>query len=122
MNTVWLLIAAGAPGRLFVNDKFWDGPTREGLIILGALGLVTLAILIWTLFIRKPHRRHHSHHHHHSHEWGKNPGAEKEAEGGEGSSKRRKWRRQRRPHRPRNPTLAETGGLPPVRSEPPPGL
>ena len=31
--------------------------------------------------------------------------------------RRRKWRRRRREHRPRNPTLAETGGLPPIRSE-----
>lgn len=29
-------------------------------------------------------------------------------------------RRRRREHRPRNPTLAETGGLPPPRPEPPP--
>jgi len=29
-------------------------------------------------------------------------------------------RRRRREHRPRNPTLAETGGLPPPRQEPPP--
>ena len=121
MSKLPFLTAAGAPGRLFVNDKFWEGPTREGLIILGALGLVTLAVLIWVLFIRKPRRRHHSHQHH-SHEFGMNPGAERETESGEAPSRRRKWRRPRRPHRPRNPTLAETGGLPPVRDEPPPGL
>jgi hypothetical protein len=33
---------------------------------------------------------------------------------------RRKWRRRRRDHRPRNPTLAETGGLPPIRQPRPP--
>jgi hypothetical protein len=31
----------------------------------------------------------------------------------------RRRRRRRREHRPRNPTLAETGGLPPVRNQPP---
>jgi hypothetical protein len=30
---------------------------------------------------------------------------------------RRKHRRRRRAHRPRNPTLAETGGLPPIKTE-----
>lgn len=38
------------------------------------------------------------------------------------SSSRRRRRRKRRDGRPRNPTLAETGGLPPIRTEdvPPP--
>jgi hypothetical protein len=35
--------------------------------------------------------------------------------------RRRRRRRRRREHRPRNPTLAETGGLPPIRTEAPPG-
>lgn len=34
----------------------------------------------------------------------------------------RRKRRPRRNHRPRNPTLAETGGLPPERTGPPPSL
>ncbi len=34
--------------------------------------------------------------------------------------KRERKRRRRREHRPRNPTLAETGGLPPIRTERPP--
>ena len=31
--------------------------------------------------------------------------------------KRKKWRKPRRAHRPLNPTLAQTGGLPPIRDE-----
>ena len=34
--------------------------------------------------------------------------------------KRRRRRRSHHRHRPRNPTLAETGGLPPIRPEDPP--
>jgi hypothetical protein len=33
----------------------------------------------------------------------------------------KRHRRRRHEHRPRNPTLAETGGLPPIRTEKPPG-
>ena len=36
-----------------------------------------------------------------------------------GSARRRKFRKRRREHRGRNPTLAETGGLPPVRDQEP---
>ena len=38
-------------------------------------------------------------------------------DGASANQRKRKRRRRRREHRPRNPTLAQTGGLPPVRSE-----
>jgi hypothetical protein len=46
---------------------------------------------------------------------GKTASADARGGGGQGGSRRR------REHRPRNPTLAETGGLPPIRPGGPPG-
>ena len=89
--------------------------TRDAILIFGTLTLVTVIMIVWAVYIRK-RRRHHSHHYEYP-----APGAANGAPGESSSSKRRKWRRRRRDHRPRNPTLAETGGLPPARSEEPPG-
>jgi hypothetical protein len=64
------------------------------LIYFGALFLVALAVFGWAV-IRSQHRRRHSHHN------GSKPAS----------------KRQRLPeYRPRNPTLAESGGLPPIRT------
>lgn len=93
---------------------------------------------------KRGHRHHHEHrherHHHEAHEDEEEeapqhsdhasrdhdedldadePGDEAQGEGLE--RRRRRRRRRRRDHRPRNPTLAETGGLPPIRTEAPPG-
>ena len=92
-----------------------SGATRDGLIVFGAIILVTLVVAIWAAFIRKKKRRHHSHHSGHDHSQAIQ---QRTADGGQ---KRRKWRKRRREHRPRNPTLAETGGLPPVRTDGPSG-
>lgn len=82
------------------------------LPVLGiVLGVLFLA-LVWAVFIRRPRT-------------GRQRGTILEDSGDEpasGGGKRRR-RRRRRDHRPRNPTLAETGGLPPVRTgEPPPPI
>ncbi len=89
----------------------------EAMGILGIAFALAAVLFIWAFFIRKrrhpdPHVRtlqegsifqsspakHHSHHHH---------------------GRRRRHRRHRhgQSDAPRNPTLQETGGLPPVRSE-----
>src|SRR6478672_5261652 len=81
---------------------------REALLVFGSLFLVVLLVFSWAYFVRKRGRRKHHHHHHRG---------ESQREKPEQSSPRKKWRRRRREHRPRNPTLSETGGLPPVRSE-----
>jgi hypothetical protein len=65
------------------------------LIYFGALFLVALAVFAWAVF-RTQHRRRHSHHNR------LKPAS--------------KHQRQSK-HLPRNPTLAEAGGLPPVRTE-----
>src|SRR6266404_5123914 len=85
-----------------------SGATRDGLIVFAAVLGVTLILALWAAFIRKKKRRS-SRHLSHEH------AAERVESADPDGSKKRKWRRRRREHRPRNPTLAETGGLPPVR-------
>ncbi len=103
----------------------WMGLTlKELLMVLGAVAVVTLLLFIWAAYFRKrPHRHSHHHHHHHSDdaEEASNSDSAVDSEWlGSGDRRYRRKRRRRREHRPRNPTLAETGGLPPVRSERPP--
>lgn len=118
-----LLSAVAEPG---IESRYQvSAGLRDGLIIVGAVGLLTLLIVIWVSVWRKPrHRHHHSHsqpaeapalvrYRHVQHE---DPGLL-------ALLKPRRKRRKRRFHH-RNPTLAETGGLPPIRPDaapPPPG-
>ena len=99
---------------------------KELLMVLGAVAFVTLLVVIWAVYFRKRSNRHSHHHHHHHHDPEPEPSSEASvlstdasAESSDGRRYRRK-RRRRRDHRPRNPTLAETGGLPPLRPEQPP--
>jgi hypothetical protein len=92
------------------------------LLLVIALGLVSLLVVVWAVFFRKPRRRRRSRHHSHqrssdSPELVEPPQQEASASP---PPEERKSRRSRRRRRSRNPTLAETGGLPPVRSEIPP--
>jgi FtsZ-interacting cell division protein ZipA len=103
----------------------WMGLTiKELLILLGAVGAVTLVLVLWAAYWRKrprSRRRHHHHHHHRSENQIDSPAVTEEMEPEDADEKRyRRKRRRRREHRPRNPTLAETGGLPPLRTERPP--
>jgi hypothetical protein len=87
---------------------------REHVTLFGTIAGVVAFLLLWALFIRERRREQPRYHYPH-------PPSPGQAQSGEGTrSHRRKWRRRRRGHRPRNPTLAETGGLPPIRSEDPP--
>ena len=122
MSTTSLLLANAGTDEVVSAWRFMDPSTRGGLIIFGAIGLVTLLAVLWAVFLRKRRRRRHSHHHSHQHSSQPIDAPEAPNEVGDVSlpQDRRKWRRTRRRHRSRNPTLAETGGLPPVRSEEPP--
>ncbi len=107
--------------------------TGETLILLGVLSLVIVALLIWAALIRKRHgghHHHHRHHHHHHHRHNRQPvpaeGAAAPTSADPIPDRRERRRHRRREHRPLNPTLAETGGLPPIRrpglpGPPPPG-
>jgi len=86
------------------------------VLILGLPLLLAVGIFIWAAFFRK-RRRPHEHRHHHSPPTGTGSSTEKKAWSSWFSRRRR---RRRRRERGRNPTLAESGGLPPMRGEPPP--
>src|SRR5439155_14608951 len=103
------------PDGVVMSWKKMEPGTREGLLMLGALLLVIFLVFAWAAFLRRS-RRHHHHHHSHRHASGSSQEpALAQAKADEASPKRRKWHRRPRAHRQRNPTLAETGGLPPVR-------
>lgn len=84
------------------------------MILIGIALLLALALLLWAVFIRKP-RRESSERVYNSRQY------VEEREDGT-IRKRKKRKRHRRDHRGRNPTLAEVGGLPPLKSDstPPP--
>ena len=95
-----------------------DTGTVQSLIIFGAIGLVILLIVIWAIFLRKQSRRRRSHHHFSETVHSPRTSAAEDVPPPPETHHKRK--RRRRKHRSRNPTLAETGGLPPVRPELPP--
>jgi type VI protein secretion system component VasK len=124
MNGILIVFAALDSEDVPIGKSWPPGGERDVFVVIGALVLVVVLLLVWALAIRKPRRRHRRHHHHRqeSRQWGMNPDAglqdEAEAEGKPAETRRR---RRRREHRQRNPTLAQTGGLPPIREEKPPG-
>ena len=127
MNNFSILLASALDGAKADTGlfHFWNSMgsgTRDAIIILGTVLLLTLILVWWALFIRLPKRQ------------SKAFGGEQRRERGflvtnEESEKhrsRRGWfgsrrRRRHRTKRHRNPTLAETGGLPPIRDEGDPG-
>ena len=93
--------------------SFWNklgAHARNHVTLFGAIAALVLVLFAWALFIRERRRQEPRYHYPHP----PTPGDSRSDEGSR--PHRRKWRRRRREHRPRNPTLAETGGLPPVRS------
>lgn len=91
--------------------------TRERLILLGALVLLVALLVVLTVIVRQGKKRHRRHaHSHRPHFFRRTANSVAELKQMIPEKPRR---RRRRDHRPRNPTLAETGGLPPVRSDEP---
>ena len=84
------------------------------LLIIAITLVVGLVLILWAVYIRKPKAERHSR------DYKSRPYVEELDDGT--IRKRKKRKRQRREHRERNPTLAEVGGLPPLKgdSEPPP--
>src|ERR1041384_8169943 len=108
---------------------FW-GSSRSGLwqaltIVIAFLS-VSLVAFIWAAFFPRQGRPHRQHHHSHQppEPPPQNNGQAAAHDEKKNSSGSRRRRLRRREHRPRNPTLAEAGGLPPVRPDDvrPPGL
>jgi len=90
---------------------------RQTMIILGAISLVALGVLLWAIYIRKPRL---AKHHGRDSERGMlltndEVKSRHSSRSFLGFGKRRKHRKRRA--RSRNPTLAETGGLPPIRND-----
>jgi hypothetical protein len=97
MITPGLLAGAGTVNaENALQSLIPSGSTASQVVIyFGALFLVALAVFAWAVF-HTQHRRRHSHH------YRPNPAS----------------KHQRQSERlPRHPTLAEAGGLPPVRTE-----
>jgi len=99
-----------------------------GLASLGhaayfGLGALSFGLLLWVAFVRKRKRRSPGHSHR-SHQLSRTTAAgETTAPGEQGSEPRRRrhrHRRRRSSNYPQNPTLAQTGGLPPIRRDEPP--
>jgi FtsZ-interacting cell division protein ZipA len=122
MSTIPILLADETTDAVLATWRMSDPALRERLLIFGAIGLVTLLILAWAVFLRRRRRRRHEHHHshHHSSKPAEVVQASAEEDVAPPAEKRRRRRRSGHRHRPRNPTLAETGGLPPIRQEGPP--
>lgn len=93
------------------------------LIVLGAMVGVALIVFICILIFRKDEgKRHHHHHHHHHHRRESYREQFRKTTSGIKELIQQRRHRSHREHRPLNPTLAQTGGLPPIRSpEKPPG-
>jgi hypothetical protein len=90
-------------------------------VLIGAMLLIMMIVGGAAYWIQSLSRHRHHHHRHHSrHHADDSDRSEDDTEdGADGAGHKRRRRRRRREHRPRNPTLAETGGLPPIRREPP---
>lgn len=92
---------------------------RERLVVLGSLLAVALAVALLALMLHGRRRRRPRHRHHRHHRSAADAAPEGESVESKGFLRRRR-RRRRREHRRLNPTLAETGGLPPIRPDEPP--
>ncbi len=79
------------------------------MLLVGVALLLAVALLIWAMFIRGP-KDERGERNYHSRKY-----VEERDDGT--IRKRKKHRRRRRDHRQRNPTLAEVGGLPPLKSD-----
>lgn len=95
---------------------------KDVLLIIGTCLILTLILFVSARFIVRNKQRQRPHEHR-----GRKPApvrtanisAEEDRSDDRGRHRRRR-RRRVRDHRPRNPTLAETGGLPPQKMQPPP--
>jgi hypothetical protein len=103
MNSFLIMITPGFfAGAFRVNEENSlralipsGSSVAQALIYFGALFLVALGFFAWAIIFRRQRRRRHSHY----------------------SPKPASKHRQPSEDRPRNRTLAEAGGLPPVRTE-----
>jgi type VI protein secretion system component VasK len=122
MSMIPFFLADTETQGLLAAWRVADPASGERLIIFKAIGAVTLLVLLWAIFLRKKRRRRREHHsaHRHSSKPAEVAQPPKDESALSTPGKHRHRRHSNRHHRTRNPTLAETGGLPPIRSEGPP--
>jgi hypothetical protein len=114
MRTLSVFLAeTGVFQWLTGNWRQVNTSTRQYVVFFGSVTALAVVALIWATCFRKTKRRHRLEHRA-PNGWGKNPKTEEPLLVVTTSSRRRKRRRE---HRPRNPTLAETGGMPPLRTD-----
>src|SRR5262249_435780 len=106
-----LFLAQIDSGETIVSDLQKATVSRNNLTLLfSAFGVVTLLVIFWAIFIRKrpdDSSRRYTY-----------PSRSSEKDNNNGSIPNSGGRvRRRRKRRSRNPTLAETGGLPPIRTD-----
>jgi hypothetical protein len=111
MNSASIFLAQIDAKESLLGDLHKAASPRGGLTpLFVAVGIVTLLVLFWAIFIRKrpdeTSRRY---------SYPSRDAKSSDARKSFGKSERR--RRRKRKRRSLNPTLAETGGLPPLRSE-----
>ena len=115
MKSVCLSVAAAELSDLRALQR--TNPAKTGLgLVLGAISAVVAMVIIWAVFLRKRRdetARRYREHFIRSQE----VQAESSGEGGSNGASSGRRKKRRREHRQRNPTLAETGGLPPVRND-----
>ena len=114
MNRISFFLAQIDAKDSLLPDLHKTGFTHGGLTpLFGAFGIVTLLMLFWALFIRKrPDETSRRYTYPSRDSQSRDPG-----NGSESPPKPERRSRRRRTRRARNPTLAETGGLPPIRSD-----
>jgi hypothetical protein len=88
---------------------------RDFFVMLGVMVFIIAGALIWAIFLRRKRRRRAHHFHHRRHRTSYREQLRKGATGIKQYVQER--RRRHRVRYPVNPTLAQTGGLPPVRPE-----
>ncbi len=121
MSLAPLFLVTPETQKLLESWRLTGPATVERLIIFGAIGFVALVLALGVVLLRKKRRRRR---HHHAHQSFSRPAEMPKSVEDENVSappvRGRHRRHSRHRHRPRNPTLAETGGLPPIRAESPP--
>jgi hypothetical protein len=112
MERISFLLAQIDAGDGLMPSLHKGGLSRSGLtVLLAACGIVTFVVLCWAIFIRKrPDDSSRRYTYPSRDSKGNNAQTISEAKTGRRGRRRRK-------RRSRNPTLAETGGLPPIRSD-----
>jgi hypothetical protein len=113
MNHLSFFLAQIDAKESLLGDLHKAGSSRGGLTpLFVAVGIVTLLVLFWAIFIRKRPDETSRRYTYPSRD-AKSSGSRNDGES-RGKDRRRRRKRKRRSL---NPTLAETGGLPPIRSE-----